>query len=235
MIFDLNDVKFAIDSSTSIKEVLIKLRLPTYGKMYKKLRTYCEDNNIVIPKSKGKFVEKRSIESYLVLGSCIGSSRLKSLLIKNGYLLNVCYLCDQEGTWKGSPLSLQLDHINGISNDNRLSNLRVLCPNCHSQTDTYAGKRNKVSLLNMCPKKCLMCSRVATKGKSLCKSCVHKGNKELSRKFNPSMAELSELVWKMPTTKVAELFGVSDKAVEKRCKLLGICKPPRGYWSKFIK
>ena len=42
--------------------------------------------------------------------------------------------------WLGNPLALQLDHINGVNNDHRLTNLRFLCPNCHSQTDTYAGK-----------------------------------------------------------------------------------------------
>jgi hypothetical protein len=45
-------------------------------------------------------------------------------------------------TWKDKPLSLHLDHINGCRTDNRLNNLRLLCPNCHSQTDTYCG-RNK--------------------------------------------------------------------------------------------
>ena len=52
------------------------------------------------------------------------------------------------------------------------------------------------------------------------------------RKFDPDPAELEELVWEMPTTKVAKLFGVSDKAVSKRCKLYGIEKPPRGYWAR---
>lgn len=52
------------------------------------------------------------------------------------------------------------------------------------------------------------------------------------RLFEIGAKELRELVWLQPTTEVARLFGVSDKAIEKRCKKLGIAKPPRGYWSK---
>jgi hypothetical protein len=53
-----------------------------------------------------------------------------------------------------------------------------------------------------------------------------------SRRFEVRPEELEKLVWEMPTTQVAALFGVSDKAVEKRCKKFGIRKPPRGYWSQ---
>jgi hypothetical protein len=54
-----------------------------------------------------------------------------------------CNICGMGDEWNGHLLVLQLDHVNGISNDHRLENLRLLCPNCHSQTDTYAGKNNK--------------------------------------------------------------------------------------------
>lgn len=58
------------------------------------------------------------------------------------------------------------------------------------------------------------------------------GPKPHKRKFNPTSDELSRLVWQMPSTHVAEYYGVSGKAIQKRCQLLGIPKPPRGYWSK---
>ncbi|MDB4964229.1 MAG: hypothetical protein JWP01_4228 [Myxococcales bacterium] len=51
-----------------------------------------------------------------------------------------CAWCSLE-RWKGKPLVLHLDHINGIHNDNRFVNLRFLCPNCHSQTETYCNRR----------------------------------------------------------------------------------------------
>jgi len=60
--------------------------------------------------------------------------------------------------------------------------------------------------------------------------CSHKS----LMKFNISKEELESLVWKMPTVKVAKLFSVSDKAIEKRCKSLGVTKPPRGYWAKVM-
>lgn len=64
---------------------------------------------------------------------------LKRRIVRAGLLPYHCAICGID-TWNGQPLSLQLDHINGINNDHRIENLRFLCPNCHSQTDNYAGK-----------------------------------------------------------------------------------------------
>jgi 5-methylcytosine-specific restriction endonuclease McrA len=64
---------------------------------------------------------------------------VKMRLIKAGLLANSCRLCGLSD-WQGQPLNMHLDHVNGIRNDNRLENLRMLCPNCHSQTATYGGR-----------------------------------------------------------------------------------------------
>lgn len=67
---------------------------------------------------------------------------LKKRLLKEGLLFNHCYICKCPPQWNSMLLSLQLDHINGISDDHRINNLRLLCPNCHSQTENFSG-RNK--------------------------------------------------------------------------------------------
>ena len=69
----------------------------------------------------------------------------KLKLLDAGLLEARCYAdgCTITDTWNGKPITLQLDHINGNSDDNRLENLRMLCPNCHSQTETFGGRNTK--------------------------------------------------------------------------------------------
>lgn len=65
--------------------------------------------------------------------------RLKKRLVKAGMLNECCATCGIH-EWLGKKLVLDLDHINGVRSDHRLENLRLLCPNCHSQTPTYKSK-----------------------------------------------------------------------------------------------
>lgn len=69
----------------------------------------------------------------------VAISCLKKRLVNEGYLQYKCACCGIT-EWQGKPITLQLDHINGDNRDHRIENLRFLCPNCHSQTETYAGK-----------------------------------------------------------------------------------------------
>lgn len=83
---------------------------------------------------------KYTLDEILVENSTYANiSRLKIRLVNEGKLEYKCKICGIN-EWLGQKLSLQLDHINGINNDHRIENLRFLCPNCHSQTETYAGK-----------------------------------------------------------------------------------------------
>jgi len=73
--------------------------------------------------------------------SFYSNEMVKQRIVKQGLLEYKCIKCGID-SWQGESIVLDLDHINGVNTDNRLSNLRFLCPNCHSQTDTYKG-RNK--------------------------------------------------------------------------------------------
>jgi 5-methylcytosine-specific restriction endonuclease McrA len=68
--------------------------------------------------------------------------KLKRSLLEIG-IKNECAICGMHPKWNNLDLTLVIDHINGINTDHRPENLRILCPNCHSQTDTFAGKNNR--------------------------------------------------------------------------------------------
>jgi predicted RNA-binding Zn-ribbon protein involved in translation (DUF1610 family) len=82
-------------------------------------------------------------ERILIINSPANQQILKSLIQRENIIPYICSECNNEGWWNNKPLTLQLDHINGDKKDNRLENLHYLCPNCHTQTPTYCGKKGK--------------------------------------------------------------------------------------------
>lgn len=91
----------------------------------------------LVPRNASGFREVLSADQITERGR--SPHNLKRRLLRDGVLRNECYLCGIS-VWLEKPLVLHLDHVNGDGDDHRLENLRLLCPNCHSQTDTYSGR-----------------------------------------------------------------------------------------------
>ncbi len=85
---------------------------------------------------------KRTAKEYAKLPHC-RSTVLKSKLLEEGLIENVCDECSNEGEWMGKSITLELDHIDGDRFNNEFENLRILCPNCHSQTPTFRRQKKK--------------------------------------------------------------------------------------------
>lgn len=79
------------------------------------------------------------LHEVLVKNSTYQSNKLRKLLLNGKIKPHQCEMCGLSD-WLGDPIPLELDHINGDKHDNRLHNLRIICPNCHATTDTYRGR-----------------------------------------------------------------------------------------------
>ena len=163
--------------------------------------------------------KKTPLKDILVENSSYNRSHLKARLIKEGLLEEKCYKCGLGSEWQGEQLTLQLDHKNGINNDNRLENLWLLCPNCHSQTPTFNGKNKYVV------KKCTDCGKTIGKKHTRCIPCANKvPSKSISQRKveRPSRIELIELILNKPFVQIGSEYGVSDNAIRKWCRAEGL-------------
>jgi len=111
------------------------------SKTYKLVRKNLIDRGISIPYKERKGVDttRKPDEEVFCENSTYDNKELKKRIIRQNRLEYKCSSCSVT-EWMGQPLTLQLDHINGVNTDNRIKNLRFMCPNCHSQTPTWGRK-----------------------------------------------------------------------------------------------
>lgn len=224
IIWKLNSEQFQaiVNQYNSLADILRHFGLHPGAGNYRTLKNRIEENGVNIDhiklginSNKGrvsftKLSTSEIINRHFRLGSKLNSSKLKELAFRHNLLENVCSECGQCPEWNGKPLSLQLDHINGISNDNRLENLRILCPHCHSQTETFSGRRKKKHY------NCLDCGCHITKKSIKCISCSKKNQN--TKIVWPSVGELIELTSKFGFAAAGRMLNVSDNAIRKRLK-----------------
>lgn len=129
-------IKACVEEPTMAKAAA---RLNLHFNTFKK---YALEFGCYSPNQSGKGIKKNIKKRILNLEEYATRTSIRKIIIKENLIEYKCSECGIQ-TWNNKPLSLHLDHINGRSNDNRLENLRFLCPNCHSQTETYTGKNKK--------------------------------------------------------------------------------------------
>ena len=209
-----------VKNSNSISEIIRYFGFINLSGYHKIVKKRCAEENINYShikmgrnSNKGrKFPDKaQPLEEVMIKNSTYDTGSLKKRLLKNGSLENKCKICGLEPIWQNKKLVMVLDHINGIRNDHRLENLRLLCSNCNSQTSTFSGKNNRK------PHYCKNCKkRKKSKKSRLCAKCLAEDNRKV--KNRPTKEQLLREIEESNYCAIGRKYGVTDNAVRKWVK-----------------
>jgi HNH endonuclease len=170
----------------------------------------------------------RPLDEVLVQDSTYSRNKLKQRLYMEGLKERHCEMCGQDENWRGRTMSLILDHINGIPDDNRLENLRIVCPNCAATLDTHCGRKNRrePEIRN-----CKRCGKEFQAQYRDHRYCSHscgcrwdrvrlrgKPKPAIRRVTRPSYEQLLAEIEATSYCAVGRKYGVSDNAVRKWVK-----------------
>lgn len=203
-----------ISNSCSYRDATKKLSCNTGGNPYLIVQKRIKELSISVNHFDRYIKKRRPAEEVFIENSNYSRNSLILRLIRLNLIPHgKCAICKIGRTWNDKKLSLQIDHINGTKDDNRLENLRFLCPNCHSQTDTFAGRNKEFSVKST--NHCIDCGVSILKRSKRCTTCVGK----IRHKINwPPVDELIIMVHETSYVAVGKKLGVSDSAVRKHIK-----------------
>lgn len=234
----------AVETSFSVRDTLKKLGQAPHGGSYKVFDLRVKKLNIDISHFTGQghlkgkshnWSPKIELSDLLVSNSPVAlSTKYKQRIIEAGLLNHECIKCGIKDTWQGETIVLHIDHINGDHFDHRIENLRLLCPNCHSQTPTYCAKNKKHNspkirrseFVPQEPKKCDLCGEVLRDSRyGYCRKCYNLNRKLLQtpyeRTYKIVWPPIKEIKLKLETISylaLAKELGVSDSAIRKHIK-----------------
>ena len=216
----------AIAASVSWAEALRRLGMCDSGGSHLILRKYAAIWQISVahfdPYARARTKPNTPLDKILVEGSTFSRGHLKRRLFRAGLKQPICELCGQGELWRGRRMSLVLDHANGVRDDHRLENLRILCPNCNATLDTHCG-RNKPR--EVPSRECLRCGERFTPGadtqRYCSRACGAGGDRvplprpERRRVKRPPYEQLLAEIAATSYSAVGRTYGVSDNAIRK--------------------
>ncbi len=209
----------------SFAETLRRLELCPSGGNWKTLRRYADEHEISTehfdPYASSRGAKARiPLEEILVRDSSYSRNHLKERLYDEGLKRPICEMCGKGEERQGRRLGLILDHINGVRNDNRIENLRIVCPNCAATLDTHCGRKNRLR-----PRPCSRCGQEFQPRYARQRYCSRACGARHPGKSGPRPS-----AWKVPRppyerllreiaqqgwSAVGRKYGVSDNAVRK--------------------
>jgi len=223
------EVREAVAAARSLSEALRTLGLRPAGGNHRTLHKLIAKYGISTDHMDPRWALRRAprniatpLPEVLIVDSTFHRGHLKQRLFDEGVKQRRCELCGLEDEWRGRPMALILDHINGVPTDNRIENLRIVCPNCAATLETHCGRKNRIDRE---PRACLHCA-----GKFIPKYPTHryccqrcgthsKGSHDPQpnrRKVpRPSYDRLLSDLQTMSFVAVGRKYGVSDNAVRK--------------------
>lgn len=214
--YSTEELKQIVQQSHNFSEVILKLGYSTNsGSNTETLKKRLKKDNIDTSHFKLITPIKRTEENVFIQNSTASQATVRRWYLKNEYTPYVCSICGLEPQWQGKDLTLILDHINGINNDDRLENLRWVCPNCNQQLETTGFKKMRTT--NILKKKyyCSKCGKeIYHNLTGLCLQCLGEEKRIYER---PSREELKQLIRTTTFSNLSKKFGASDNTIRKWC------------------
>lgn len=212
---DKYELEKVVKESKTKTECLIKMGLRAAGGNYKTITKYIEEYQIstehfdihqarIYKMNQINSERKIPLSEILTENSTYNRHRLKERLYDENIKLRQCELCGQGEIWNGMKMSLIIDHINGIWDDNRIENLRIVCPNCNATLPTHCGKNRR----NIVDKEKIDGRKIMTDTKL---KFYENSRKTQRPDYNTLKTEIDNLGY----VKTGKKYGVSDNAIRK--------------------
>ena len=174
-----------------------------------------KENDVLNFDDNGRILRRYDNAEMFVKHSLVSRKTVKDRVIKDNLITYKCKECGNIGEWNGKKLVLQLEHKNGVRDDNRIENLCFLCPNCHSQTSTFSSK-------NLVYRRQCICGKTKHKESLFCAKCTNTKKKEVGKTKLPKLETLTQEIQNLGYVQVGRKYGVSDNAVRKWIKSYGL-------------